>query len=83
MEELEIALQDLRFDLSKIRDELEDILKELKLAEYKKSVMGEIEDIECILFDIDQDLANLENEAAHQNFLDRQEDQIYQENEWR
>lgn len=83
MEELEIALQDLRFDLSKIRDELEDILKELKLAEYKKSVMGEIEDIECILFDIDQDLANLEDEAAHQNFLDRQEDQIYQENEWR
>ena len=83
MEELEIALQDLRFDLSKIRDELEDILKELTLAEYKKSVMGEIEDIKCILFDIDQDLASLEDEAAHQNFLDRQEDQIYQENEWR
>lgn len=83
MEERETALEDLRYDIANIKSQLEDILKELKISEYEKTIRGEIEDIECILFDIDQDLADLEDEAAHQNFIDKQEDLRHMENEWR
>lgn len=83
MEERETALEDLRYDIANIKSQLEDILKGLKLSEYEKTIRGEIEDIECILFDIDQELADLEDEAAHQNFIDRQEDLRHMENEWR
>lgn len=69
MEEYEIALEDLKDELTNIRYKLEDILRDLVIS-YDKAIKGEIDSIDCIIFDIDQELANLENEAAHQNFLE-------------
>lgn len=82
LDNMYVELEDIEYDLDAVIDNLKDTIKSIKYHDnLKKVIEGIIETIEAEKFGIVQMKGELEDEIAHQNFIDKREEQKYWDKE--
>lgn len=82
LDNMYVELEDIEYDLNAVIDDLKDTMNSIKYHEgLRKVIKGIIESIEDERANVTNMKGELEDEIAHQNFIDKREEQKYWDKE--